>query len=111
MTSTIYLVRHAESAHSISKDFSHRDPPLTDLGRKQASALVQSLPKPASVAMVFTSPLTRTLETTLAAFSQSLWEMQASKGVPVSFSNPTYKNGGMSPAMPALTTLRLRRDF
>ena len=72
MTVTIYLIRHAESAHNVSKDFSHRDPPLTDLGRKQASALVQSFPDPASIAVVLTSPLTRTLETTLAAFNHVL---------------------------------------
>jgi len=72
MTSIIYLVRHAESAHNVSKDFSHKDPPLTDLGQKQASALVQSFPKLASVAVVLTSPLVRTLETTLAGFSHIL---------------------------------------
>jgi broad specificity phosphatase PhoE len=70
MAPTIY--RHAESAHNVSKDFSHRDPPLTDLGMTQARALVKSFPGPASVAVVLTSPLTRTLETTLAAFTHIL---------------------------------------
>lgn len=72
MPSTIYLVRHAESAHNVSKDFTHRDPPLTSLGHTQAAALVQSFPDPASIALVLTPPLTRTLETALAAFSHAL---------------------------------------
>lgn len=32
MPSTIYLVRHAESLHNTTKNFSLRDPPLTPLG-------------------------------------------------------------------------------
>ncbi|KAH8907555.1 phosphoglycerate mutase [Coniochaeta sp. PMI_546] len=72
MGSVIYLVRHAESAHNVSKDFHHRDPPLTDLGKTQAAALGKSFPASASVAAVFTSPLTRTIETTLEAFAHIL---------------------------------------
>ncbi|KAH8747666.1 phosphoglycerate mutase family protein [Diaporthe sp. PMI_573] len=72
MGSTIYLVRHAESIHNVSKDLSHRDPPLTELGRAQAYTLGTSFPHLASVAVVLTSPLTRTLETTVAAFGHIL---------------------------------------
>ncbi|CAM1507477.1 Fc.00g071180.m01.CDS01 [Cosmosporella sp. VM-42] len=72
MAPTIYLIRHAESVHNVSKDFSHRDPPLTELGVVQASALGESFPSLASVTIVMTSPLTRALETTLAAFSHVL---------------------------------------
>ncbi|KAI9162964.1 phosphoglycerate mutase family protein [Paramyrothecium foliicola] len=72
MTSKIYLIRHAESVHNVSKDFSHRDPPLTELGQSQASALTQSFPGLSSVAVVISSPLARTLQTTLAAFSSVL---------------------------------------
>ena len=72
MAPVIYLVRHAESAHNVSKDFSHRDPPLTPLGQKQASALTSSFPGHETIAVVLASPLTRTLETTLAAFGPSL---------------------------------------
>lgn len=80
MPSTIYLVRHAESAHNISKDFSHRDPPLTNLGITQASTLAKSLPNLASVAVVLTSPFTRTLETTLTAFIPILDKQFVGKG-------------------------------
>lgn len=72
MTSTIYLVRHAESEHNVTKDFSQRDPPLTDLGLAQATGLATTFPRPESVAVVMTSPLTRTLQTTFAAFGNIL---------------------------------------
>ncbi|MEU7054347.1 histidine phosphatase family protein, partial [Streptomyces eurythermus] len=72
MEPIIYLVRHAESEHNISKDFSHRDPPLTASGVAQASALKTTFPDPGSIAVVFTSPLKRALQTTLAGFSRVL---------------------------------------
>jgi broad specificity phosphatase PhoE len=70
MTSVIYLVRHAESEHNVSKDFTQRDPPLTATGLAQASALIETFPDTASIAVVLTSPLTRTLQTTAAGFPQ-----------------------------------------
>ncbi|KAK3340009.1 histidine phosphatase superfamily [Lasiosphaeria hispida] len=68
MPSTIYLIRHAESAHNVTKDFSLRDPGLTALGHTQAAALATTFPALPSVAVILASPLTRTIETTLAAF-------------------------------------------
>jgi broad specificity phosphatase PhoE len=68
MPSTIYLVRHAESVHNVTKDFNIRDPDLTDLGLTQASALAASFPALSSAAVVLTSPMTRAIQTTLAAF-------------------------------------------
>jgi broad specificity phosphatase PhoE len=70
--STIYLLRHAESAHNISKDFNHRDPGLTETGFTQAAALANTFPALSSIAVVLSSPLTRTIETTLAGFSTIL---------------------------------------
>ncbi|SCO92503.1 uncharacterized protein FRV6_16631 [Fusarium oxysporum] len=72
MSHLVYLVRHAESEHNVSKDFSQRDPPLTSLGLSQASALADTFPHPGSITIIFTSPLTRTLQTTLAGFSHIL---------------------------------------
>ena len=66
--STIYLIRHAESVHNVTKDFSIRDPGLTDLGKTQAAALRTTFPALESVGLIISSPLTRTIETTLAAF-------------------------------------------
>ncbi|KFA67974.1 hypothetical protein S40285_03559 [Stachybotrys chlorohalonatus IBT 40285] len=70
--STIYVFRHAESEHNVSKDFSHRDPPLTPLGLSQAAAIPKSFPHSESITTILTSPLTRTVQTTLAAFSHIL---------------------------------------
>lgn len=72
MTSHIYLVRHAESEHNVSKDFSKLDPPLTTLGIQQATQLVQTFPRSSEIGIILSSPLQRTLQTTLAAFSHVL---------------------------------------
>ncbi|KAL7940137.1 histidine phosphatase superfamily [Trichoderma barbatum] len=69
MEPLIYLVRHAEAEHNISKEFSQRDPPLTQVGIKQASSLETTFPDPSSIAIVLTSPLKRALQTALAGFS------------------------------------------
>ncbi|KAK0704636.1 phosphoglycerate mutase family protein [Lasiosphaeris hirsuta] len=68
MPSTIYLIRHAESAHNVTKDFTLRDPGLTPLGHTQAAALATTFPALDTVAVILASPLTRTIETALAAF-------------------------------------------
>jgi broad specificity phosphatase PhoE len=72
MASTIYLVRHAESEHNVSKDFSQLDPPLTTLGHRQAGQLVNSFPHPERIAVILSSPLRRAIQTTLAGFPQVL---------------------------------------
>jgi len=68
MPTTIYLIRHAESAHNVTKDFSLRDPGLTAQGFVQASSLATTFSALASTAVILTSPLRRTIETTLAGF-------------------------------------------
>ncbi|KAH6622565.1 histidine phosphatase superfamily [Chaetomium tenue] len=68
MSPTVYLVRHAESVHNVTKDFNLRDPGLTELGFTQASSLASSFPALSSIAIVLTSPLTRAIETTIAGF-------------------------------------------
>jgi broad specificity phosphatase PhoE len=72
MASTTYLIRHAESEHNVSKDFSQLDPPLTALGRQQAAQLVNTFPHPERIAVVITSPLRRAIQTALAGFSHVL---------------------------------------
>ncbi|KAK4198712.1 histidine phosphatase superfamily [Triangularia verruculosa] len=68
----IFLVRHAESVHNVTKDFNIRDPGLTQAGHQQAAALGASFPDLSSVAVVISSPLTRAIETTLDAFGSIL---------------------------------------
>jgi len=69
---TIYLLRHAESAHNVSKDFNLRDPGLTELGFTQAAAIAHTFPAISSIGVILSSPLTRTIETTLAGFGTVL---------------------------------------
>ncbi|KAK0750294.1 histidine phosphatase superfamily [Schizothecium vesticola] len=70
--STIYLLRHAESLHNTTKNFSLRDPPLTPLGVSQSAALTTSFPALATTAVILASPLTRAIETALAGFGPIL---------------------------------------
>jgi broad specificity phosphatase PhoE len=73
MASEIYIVRHAESEHNVSKDFSKLDPPLTALGFEQARQLSQTIPDASkNIAIILCSPLRRAIQTTLAGFSDIL---------------------------------------
>jgi broad specificity phosphatase PhoE len=72
MASQIHLIRHAESVHNVSKDFSQLDPSLTPLGLQQAAQLVRTFPYSSRVGVILTSPLQRALQTTLAAFPHVL---------------------------------------
>lgn len=72
MVSKIIIVRHAESVHNVTKDFSKLDPSLTSLGVEQASSISQKLPSAGNIATIISSPLRRALQTTLAGFSSVL---------------------------------------
>ncbi|KAJ6187760.1 hypothetical protein N7519_002668 [Penicillium mononematosum] len=72
MTSEVHLVRHAESTHNVSKDMSQLDPGLTSRGFEQATRLAQTFPHAPQVGVILTSPLRRTIQTTLAAFPHVL---------------------------------------
>lgn len=69
---TIYLVRHAEAVHNVAKDFNIRDPGLTELGFSQAVALATGFPALDSVAVILSSPLRRTIETTITGFGNMI---------------------------------------
>jgi hypothetical protein len=68
----VYLVRHAQAEHNISKDNTQHDPPLTETGRRQASSLTKTFPHRDRVAVVLTSPLRRAVETSLCGFGDML---------------------------------------
>jgi broad specificity phosphatase PhoE len=72
MTSRIFLVRHGESVHNVTKDFNLKDPDLTEAGQKQAESLAKTFPTPHTVAFVITSPLVRAVQTALCAFGERL---------------------------------------
>lgn len=67
----IYLIRHGETEWTVQeKHTGLTDIPLTPHGEKQAKALKEQLPPPASFAQILTSPLKRALRTCqLAGFS------------------------------------------
>ncbi|KAI9894285.1 MAG: hypothetical protein M1814_004139 [Vezdaea aestivalis] len=72
MASQIHIIRHAESVHNVSKDFSQLDPSLTALGFEQAAKLDQSVPYAGRVGVIITSPLRRAIQTALTAFPSIL---------------------------------------
>jgi len=72
MAAQIHVVRHAESVHNVTKNFSQLDPPLTSLGFEQAAKLANSFPHGGRVGIIITSPLRRAIQTALTAFSSIL---------------------------------------
>ncbi|MDZ7822754.1 MAG: histidine phosphatase family protein [Ahrensia sp.] len=77
---TIHFIRHAQSRHNArvlevpDEDIARRDPalldaPLTDLGHQQAAALAAEIAQLTEIELVVTSPLTRAIQTMLAAFA------------------------------------------
>lgn len=72
MEARIHLVRHAEAVHNVDQDFSRIDPELTLFGSQQADTLGRTFPYPEKVSLIITSPLRRTIQTTLLAFTNVL---------------------------------------
>lgn len=61
----LHIVRHAEGTHNPHHDTTIHDPELTPTGTQQSADLSQDFPYKESVGLVLTSPLRRTLQTTL----------------------------------------------
>ena len=62
------LLRHGQTELSVQRLYSGRgNPPLTDLGRRQAEAAAQYLAQKGGIAAVVTSPLQRAYDTAAAA--------------------------------------------
>lgn len=73
----VYLVRHGEAEHNVSHDLTIPDPHLTPKGIEQAKG-VTKLFESTPIDLIVTSPLYRTLETTMVAFKDTI-----ERGVPV----------------------------
>lgn len=75
----IHCVRHAQGFHNLSTA-NHKisDPLLTDLGKEQCAALASSFPYHANATHLVSSPLRRTIYTTLLSFPE---EVKAGKKV------------------------------
>ncbi|EIW65902.1 hypothetical protein TREMEDRAFT_35661 [Tremella mesenterica DSM 1558] len=70
-TKKIHLVRHAQAEHNVGSDWTIRDAPLTDLGREQSIALLKRTRDgiQQTAQLLVSSPMRRTLETTLKGFA------------------------------------------
>ena len=69
MPPTVILIRHAEGYHNLTENWDLADPELTDLGRRQCKELQdwlqEKLPIADKIEAIISSPMVRTIETTL----------------------------------------------
>ncbi|KAF5245989.1 hypothetical protein FANTH_7079 [Fusarium anthophilum] len=73
MPKIIHLVRHGQAVHNLGEANNVLpDTDLTPLGQEQARSLISKHPELANVDLIVSSPLRRTLQTTLLAFSSQL---------------------------------------
>ncbi|TVY16363.1 putative phosphatase [Lachnellula arida] len=70
--STIHILRHGQSLHNVERGYPHRDPPLTELGCQQARNFRLSTEPD----LILISPMTRTIQTALLAFSPLIDRVQ-----------------------------------
>ncbi|KAK9894774.1 PGAM-domain-containing protein [Cystobasidium minutum MCA 4210] len=69
MPPTVVLIRHAQAEHNVMCDWSIPDPHLTALGKSQAKAIPTTYPSLFdNVDIILSSPMRRTIETTLLGF-------------------------------------------
>ncbi|KAI1116286.1 histidine phosphatase superfamily [Nemania sp. NC0429] len=68
MAPTIHVIRHAHAWHQAKPDTSIPDPELTELGIQQCYALAADIAKVGKIALIFSSPMKRAIQTALAAF-------------------------------------------
>lgn len=69
MPPTVILVRHGEAFHNVTQNYDLPDPGLTPLGKEQCveleSHLQNELPLSEKIDVIISSPMVRTLQTTL----------------------------------------------
>lgn len=81
--STIILCRHAQATHNVGNDYSLPDAPLTDLGKQQCSKLPEFVPQDLQkqVQLVVSSPLRRTLQTSVIGWGPTIERLGGRKEV------------------------------
>ncbi|EWG47656.1 hypothetical protein FVEG_07713 [Fusarium verticillioides 7600] len=73
MPQIIHLVRHGQAVHNLGEANNILpDTDLTPLGQEQAKGLISKCPELVNVDLIVSSPLRRTLQTTLLGFSSQL---------------------------------------
>ena len=68
----ITLVRHGQAEHNATRDFLVHDPYLTPLGEAQCHELSKEFPSEPPVDLLVSSPLKRTIQTTLFGFKKQV---------------------------------------
>ncbi|CAD6976806.1 unnamed protein product [Tilletia controversa] len=82
--STLTLIRHAQAEHNVALDYSIHDAPLTDLGRRQAAAIPSfTSPLQASIDLIASSGLKRTLSTTAIGLAPAIARLGGLRSVVV----------------------------
>jgi broad specificity phosphatase PhoE len=78
MAPILHCVRHAQGFHNLDprNEESLSDPPLTKRGRDQCARLAKDFPYHDDIDLVISSPLRRTIETTLLGFGKLIQERQ-----------------------------------
>ncbi|CAO1614267.1 unnamed protein product [Parajaminaea phylloscopi] len=80
--STVIICRHSQATHNVADDYSLPDAPLTDLGKQQASKLPEFVAQlQQQVDLVVSSPLKRTLQTTLRGWGPAVERLGGRKNV------------------------------
>lgn len=82
-----------------------RDPLLTDLGKQQCNQLAQNFPHHATVELLVSSPLRRTLHTTLLSF-----KTETDKGIKI-IALPDLQETSNLPCDTGSPLAELREDF
>ncbi|KAK0743230.1 histidine phosphatase superfamily [Schizothecium vesticola] len=73
MPTTVHIVRHAQGVHNLSNaNQLFPDPELTPLGEQQCAQLRRSFDRHDKITHLLSSPMRRTLQTTLLSFSPAL---------------------------------------
>ncbi|KAK1832462.1 histidine phosphatase superfamily [Podospora conica] len=73
MPTTVHIVRHAQGVHNLSNaNQLLPDPELTPLGEQQCARLRESFDRHDKITHLLSSPMRRTLQTTLLSFSPAL---------------------------------------
>ena len=68
----ITLVRHGQAEHNATRNFLVHDPSLTPLGEAQCHELSKEFPSEPPVDLLVSSPLKRTIQTTLLGFKKQV---------------------------------------
>ena len=73
MAPKLHLVRHAQGLHNVHDDYTRfRDPLLTPLGKQQCVELQKNFPHHQGVELIVSSPIRRTLYTSLLGFKDDI---------------------------------------